>query len=132
MRIAGSSALEGAKPLAWICAALGAPPQLSLVAMTVLSEERTSVSVGFASGLEIPKAAREGPVTAIATVLLAAPPITKPLIITSLPVRTCPRVDMFDKPAVIGVPLGIAAKLAVTAFAPFIVTMQLPTPEHDP
>ena len=48
---------EGAKPAACSCAALAAVPQLSLVAMTALSEERTSVSVGFASGLAMPAAA---------------------------------------------------------------------------
>src|SRR5258706_395365 len=97
MRIADSSALDGAKPAACSCAAFAALPQLSLVAITAWSEERTSVSVGFASGLAMPKAASDGPVATIATVLLAEPPITKPPIRTSFPVSTLARVDRFTK-----------------------------------
>ncbi len=36
------------------------------------------------------------------TVLATEPPMTKPPIITSLPVRTCPRVEMFDRCAELG------------------------------
>src|SRR5258706_5416223 len=93
--MAGSSVLAGAKPLAWICAALPALCQSSLVAMTALSEERTSVNVGLASGFEMPKLASDGPAAVITSVLLAEPQTMKPAIITSLPVNTCPRVEMF-------------------------------------
>src|SRR5260221_12719230 len=102
MRIADSNELEGAKPLAWICAALEALPQLSFVAMVAWSEERTSCSVGLASALVMPKFAREGPMARTTTVLATAPPMTKPPVITSLPVRTCPRGEMFDRCAELG------------------------------
>src|SRR6188474_2166168 len=95
--IAGSSGWFGAKPLAWICAALAALCQLSFVAMTAWSEERTSVSVGLASGLAIPKFARFGPATLITTVFAVGPPTMNPAIITSLPVNTCMRVEMLDR-----------------------------------
>src|SRR5690348_3889668 len=84
--IADSNAFEGAKPLAWICEAFAALPQLSLVATTDWSDVRTSVIVGLARGLAIPYAASEGPVPTMATVLASVPWITKPPIITSLPV----------------------------------------------
>src|SRR5260221_14659637 len=93
MRIADSNELEGAKPLAWICAALEALPQLSFVAMVAWSEERTSCSVGLASALLMPKFTREGPMARTTTVLATEPPMTKPPIITSLPENTCPRVE---------------------------------------
>src|SRR5258706_15836815 len=93
--MAGSSVLAGANPLAWSCAALAALCQLSLVAMTDWSDERTSVSVGLASALGMPNGGSEGPVATIATVFGVEPPITKPPIITSLPESTCTRVDRF-------------------------------------
>src|SRR6185369_11472247 len=93
--IAGSRASAGAKPAAWMSAALAAACQSSLVAMTAPSEERTSVIVGLASGLAMPALASEGPAAVITTVFGALPPITKPAIITSLPVSTSPRVERF-------------------------------------
>src|SRR5258706_383983 len=149
MRIADSSALDGAKPAACSCAAFAALPQLSLVAITAWSEERTRVSVGFASGLAIPRArAGEGrpgggggwgrgwggpraggggPVPTPATVLWAGPRITNPPIITSLPVSTCMRVEMFARRAE-----GLASKVAVTALALSMVTVQPPVPVQAP
>src|SRR5258706_496386 len=127
MRIADSSALDGAKPAACSCAAFAALPQLSLVAITAWSEERTSVSVGFANGLAIPKAASEGPVATTATGCGPLPRITNPPIITSLPVSTCMRVEMFARRAE-----GLASKVAVTALALSMVTVQPPVPVQAP
>src|SRR5258706_221573 len=101
MRIAGSSVLLGAKPLAWSCAALDALCQLSLISLTALSEERTRVSVGLASGFAIPKLASDGPATLITTVLGVLPPMMNPAIITSLPVSTCMRVEIFARRGVL-------------------------------
>src|SRR5258708_33884235 len=92
-RIADSSGLEGARPADWSCAALAADCQLSLVAITAWSDDRTSVSVGLASGLAMPNCASDGPDPTTATVLVAEPPTTKPPIITSLPVSTRPRAE---------------------------------------
>src|SRR5512140_968842 len=91
--IADSFAFAGAKPAAWMAAALAALPQSSLVPMTAPSLERTRVSVGSGSGLAMPAAASDGPDATTTTVLLAAPPMMKPAIITSLLVPTSPRVD---------------------------------------
>src|SRR5947208_1161903 len=107
--IADSSGCEGAKPAFTICAALGALPQSSLVAMMLWSEERTRVSVGLASGLAMPNAASDGPVPVITTVFDEAPPITNPAIVTLLPVCTLLRVEMFTRRG--GVVLNVAATL---------------------
>src|SRR5688572_19634916 len=92
-------------------AALGPDCQSSLVARTAWSEERTSVSLGFARGLAMPNAASEGPVATMATVLLPPVPITKPAIITSLPVSTCMRVEMLARRGGLGETIVSPAKL---------------------
>ncbi len=97
VRMADSSELEGAKPLAVIAAALAALPQLSLVASTTWSDWRTRLNVGLASALAMPYCVSDGPVATIATCLLAKPPITKPPMSTSLPVSTCMRVEMLPR-----------------------------------
>src|SRR5258706_365983 len=97
VRMADSSELEGAKPLAVIAAALAALPQLSLVAITTWSDWRTRLSVGLASALAMPNGTSDGPVATIATCCGPLPLITKPPIITSLPVSTCMRVEMFAR-----------------------------------
>src|SRR6185312_2653097 len=89
---ADSFAFDGARPFAWICAALGPLCQSSLLATTDWSEERTMVSVGLASGLATPYCASEGPVAVTTTVCGPLPCTMKPPIITSLPVSTSPRV----------------------------------------
>src|SRR5258706_2519812 len=94
MRIADSSGLVGAKPLAVIAAAFAALPQLSLVAITTWSDWRTRLSVGLASAFAMPNGTSDGPVATIATCCGPLPWITKPPIITSLPVNTWPRVEM--------------------------------------
>src|SRR5258706_6749195 len=80
-----------------MCEALAALPQSSLVAMTDWSEERTRVSVGFASAFAIPKLASDGPATLITTVFGVEPPMMNPAIITSLPVSTCMRVEILAR-----------------------------------
>src|SRR5258706_583786 len=99
--IAGSRGLLGWRPLFWIAVTLAALwfCQSSLVAMTALSEERTSISVGLASGFVIPELASDGPATLTTIVLLDGPPTMRPAIITSLPVSTCPRVEMLNRRA---------------------------------
>ncbi len=97
VRIADSSAFEGAKPAAESCAALPALCQSSFVASTAWSNWRTRVNVGLASALAMPYWVSDGPVATIATVFAAEPPITKPPISTSLPVSTCMRVEMFAR-----------------------------------
>src|SRR6185437_14493342 len=84
--------------------------------------------VGFMSGLVMPKAASEGPVATIATVLLAEPPMMKPPIITLSPVSTSPRVEMLPR----RVGLEVALKLALTEAAAFMVTVQPAVPKHPP
>src|SRR6185437_12941713 len=128
MKSAASRESDGAKPEACSWEALGSVCQSSLVATTDWSEERTSVRVGFMSGLVTPKAASEGPVATIATVLLLDPPMMKPPIMTSLPVRTSPRVEMLPR----RVGLEVALKVAVTEAAAFIVIVQAPLPEQAP
>src|SRR5258706_3253495 len=124
--IAGSSAWDGAKPLAWICAAFAAPCQLSLDAMIALSEERTSVSVGLANGLAMPKLASDGPATVTTTVFAVEPSMMNPAIITSLPVSTWPRVEMLARRG----RLAGRVKVAVTAvLAPRIIE-HVPLPEQ--
>src|SRR5438270_203167 len=93
---ADSSGLAGARPFAWICAALADVVQSSLVAMTAPSEERTTVSVGLASALATPAAASEGPVAVMTTVLLAVPPMMRPPISTLSPTPTRPRVERLE------------------------------------
>ena len=89
------AALEGAKPADWSCPEFPADCQSSFVASTAWSEERTSVSRGLASGLAMPNWASEGPVATIATCCGPVPFTTNPPIITSVPVCTRPRVEMF-------------------------------------
>jgi hypothetical protein len=93
--MADSSGWLGAKPLDWICAALEALCQSSLVAMVLLSETRTSCSVGLGSAPGTPKFVSDGPIARTTTVFGLAPLTTKPPIITSKPVCTWPRVEMF-------------------------------------
>src|SRR6185312_463986 len=59
--MADSCGSVGAKPLARIAAAFDADCQSSLVAITAWSDERTSVSVGLASGEAMPYAESDGP-----------------------------------------------------------------------
>src|SRR5258706_171415 len=126
--IAGSSALLGAKPLAWICAAFDALCQLSLVAMTALSEERTRVSVGLASGLAMPKLASDGPATVTTSVFAVAPPMMNPAIITSLPVSTWPRVERLASRGA----FAERTKFAPTIFASSIVKLHGAFPAQAP
>src|SRR6185437_9954554 len=128
MKSAASRESDGAKPEACSWEALGSVCQSSLVATTDWSEERTSVRVGFMSGLVTPKAASEGPVATIATVLLLDPPMMKPPIMTSLPVSTSPRVEMFPRRS----GLVVALKVAETVVAAFTVTVQPAVLEHPP
>src|SRR6185437_1121380 len=118
----------GAKPEAWSCAAFGSLCQSSLTASTAWSDWRTSWMVGFMSGLVMPKAASEGPVATMATVLLVEPPMMKPPIMTLSPVRTSPRVEMLPR----RVGLEVALKVAVTEAAAVIVIVQAPLPEQAP
>src|SRR5688572_2014443 len=125
--MAASSPLVGAKPAAVSCAALAAVAQLSLVASVAWSEERTSLKVGLASALVMPNGTSEGPVATIATVLFAEPPITKPPMITSLPVSTCMRVEMLPRRGGFEV-----AKVAVTAHALVMAPVVYVVPTSDP
>ena len=68
MYIAASSGFVGAKPAAVSCAGVPQAPacghpacQSSLVARVAWSDERTSVSLGLASGLVMPNCASDGP-----------------------------------------------------------------------
>src|SRR5260221_9856425 len=94
MRIADSSAFDGANPGACNWAAFAAVCQSSLVAITAWSDWRTSESVGLASAFAMPYCASDGPVATIARRLGAEPPTMKPPIITSFPVSTCMRVEI--------------------------------------
>src|SRR5436190_19998469 len=124
VRIADSNAFEGAKPAAVSWAEFAALCQSSFVATTVWSDDRTSVSVGLASAFAMPYCVREGPVTTIATRFAALPPITKPPIITSLPVSTCMRVEMLARRAGSGATkLGAPVPERLTVPAPALVTI---------
>src|SRR5262245_3333369 len=134
MYIAASRGWEGANPEAVSCDGLahtfpcGQPPcQSSLVAMTAWSDERTRVIFGLASGLAMPNAASDGPVATIATVLFVEPPITKPPIITSLPVCTCMRVEMFPRRGGFEI-----AKVAATVQLAVIALVVYVVPASDP
>jgi hypothetical protein len=120
----------GANPAAWSWGAFGWDCQSLLLSTTAWSDSRTRVMTGLANGLAMPKLESEGPVATIATVLGAEPPITKPPIITSLPVRTTPRVLMFPRR---GGPLAlIAANVAVTLRADVTLEIVQLVPEHAP
>ena len=120
----------GANPTACSCGALGSVCQSLLVRITAWSEERTSVIEGFANGLEMPNCWSEGPVATIATVLLVDPPITKPPIITSLPVSTLARVEMFPRR---GGPVGSTrVNAAVTVFGDVTFEIVQVAPEQSP
>src|SRR5258706_8860322 len=94
--------------------------------MTDWSEERTRVSVGFASAFAIPKLVSDGPATLITTVFAVEPRMMNPAIITSLPVSTRPRVEMLARRG----RLAGRLKVAVTAaLAPRIIE-QVPVPEQ--
>jgi hypothetical protein len=73
----------------------------------------------LAIGLVMPKAASDGPVATIATVLLPVPPITKPPIITSCPVRTSPRVEMLPRRG--GLSMAKVASTEQSAVMAFVV-----------
>jgi hypothetical protein len=99
MRIADSSELEGANPLAKICASSGDAAQSSLTAICVCPEK--SCSSGFASVLGTPSAASDGPRARTTTVFGCEPWMIKPPISTSSPVRTCPRVEMLKRRGIV-------------------------------
>src|SRR5687768_14982447 len=133
---AGSSALFGWKPVAWIAATwagLACVCQLSLSPRIALSAERTSRSVGFCKWLVMPKLPRCGPATLITTVFAVVPLMTKPAIITSPPVCTIPRVEMLKRremlpPAIdcaVRWTCGAAAKVPLPAWS--AATVQVPT-----
>src|SRR5512135_3171682 len=94
MRIADSSAFPGALPVAWIALTFGPLCQSSFVAITLESDWRTSVSVGFGNGVEMPNGTSDGPVAVINTFCGPVPCTITPAIITLLPVWTIPRVEM--------------------------------------
>src|SRR6185436_9577254 len=124
---------EGAKPLAAIAATLSAPPQSSLLAIVAWSAERTSRSVGSPSGLAMPAAASEGPRARTMTVFAAEPPMMKPPIMTSLPVSTCPRVEMPNRRTFgAGGGVWLEPNVAVAVTGAVTATVQLPVPEQAP
>src|ERR1700730_601944 len=67
-----------------------------------------SSSRGLASALGTPNCVSEGPIARISTLFGALPCTTKPAIITSAPVPTCSRVEMFPSVAGLGVGGGVA------------------------
>src|SRR5215831_2768222 len=131
-----SSGSVGAKPCAARIEWLGSVCQSSLVAITALSEERTSVSDGLASGLLMPNGTSEGPVAVIATVLGVEPPMMRPAIITLLPVSTFNRVGMLkrrgglvvDTTENVTVACAAGACVASPAWLPAIVHVPRATP----